>query len=163
MTTEKGGRPKSADDDRIALRRAEALKLRVSGKTFQEIADTLDIGLATAHLDVRSAMAEYGREAEEDLRAERGLELRRLERAFDLVESVLSGDGDELKLKALDRLMKVQDQRAKLLGLYAPERKEVDAKVAAVSLDELDALKAAALANACNDSPSQPSENEPSS
>ena len=145
MTTEKGGRPTSADDDRIALRRAEAVKLRARGKTFQEIADALDIGVATAHLDVRTAMTEIAKEAEENVQAERGTELSRLQRALAVVEDVLLDEeptapakgedysdfeervesSRELKLKALDRLVKIQDQRAKLLGLYAPEKRDV--------------------------------------
>jgi len=167
MTTEKGGRPTSADDDRIALRRAEAVKLRARGKTFQEIADALSIGLATAHLDVRTAMTDIAKEAEENVQAERGTELSRLERELAVVEDELLDEeptkrhegedpfdfeervesSRELKLKALDRLVKIQDQRAKLLGLYAPERKDI--KVAAVGLDELDALRRGAEANEC--------------
>jgi hypothetical protein len=127
MTTEKGGRPNTADKDRITLRRAEAVKLRARGKGFQEIADELKIGLATAHLDVRTAMTEIAKEAEENVLAERGTELSRLERALQVVESVLTSavDGDELQLKALDRLIKIQDQRSKLLGLYSAEKREV--------------------------------------
>ncbi len=130
MTTEKGGRPTSADEDRIALRRAEAVKLRARGKTFQEIADELDIGLATAHLDVRTAMTEIAKEAEANVLAERGTELARLERALAVVEQVLTNaptldGGDELQLKALDRLVKIQDQRSKLLGLYSAEKREL--------------------------------------
>jgi len=146
MTTEKGGRPTTADQDRIALRRAEAVKLRAKGKGFQEIADTLGIGLATAHLDVRTAMAEIADEAQEYIQAERGTELARLERALSVVEAVLTSaptaeDGDELQLKALDRLVKIQDQRAKLLGLYAPEKKELTgADGAPIAIDARGAL-----------------------
>jgi transposase len=161
----------TADEDRIAARRAEAIKLRVRGKTMREIAAELGVGLATAHDDVRRMMTETAQEAEGNVQAQRGLELLRLERALQVIESVLANSegadgGDELQLKTLDRLVKIQDQRAKLLGLYAPERKEVDARVAAVELDELDALKAAALANVCSDSapkPSEADESEPSS
>lgn len=85
-------------------------------------------------------MTEMAKEAESDVQAERGLELHRLDRALRVVEDVLSSmvevgedqDPDdaheaskELKLKALDRLVKIQDQRAKLLGLYAPEKREL--------------------------------------
>ncbi len=130
MTTEKGGRPSSADEDRIKLRRAEAVKLRARGKTFQEIADALEIGLATAHLDVRTAMPEIPKDAEEHVLAERGTATCRLDRALSVVEGVLTNaptaeGGDELALKALDRLVKIQDQRAKLLGLYSPEKREL--------------------------------------
>lgn len=167
----------SADEDRIAARQAEAVKLRVSGHTIREIAEKLSVSVGQAHADVRSAMGAIAKEAEENVVAERGLELSRLERAIRVIEDVLldpeplpGGDaGDdffeavessrELKLKALDRLVKVQDQRAKLLGLYAPERREVNAKVAAVGLDELDALRKSAEANAeCPTEPEQTSD-----
>lgn len=157
----------TADEDRIAARRAEAIKLRVRGKTIREIAAELGIGVATAHDDVRTAMTEIAQEAEGNVLAQRGTELARLERALGVVESVLTSaptvdGGDELQLKALDRLVKIQDQRAKLLGLYAPERKEIDAKVASVGLDELDAMRAAVSANEC--SPSETTDkSEPSS
>lgn len=162
---------RSAKQDEIAIRRTKALELRARGKGFQEIADTLGVSIGTAHTDVRTAMVEYAKEAEGNIQAERGIELRRLERALTVVEEVLlheeptdaGEDGDilgmiessrELKLKALDRLVKIQEQRAKLLGLYAPERRELEAKVAAVALEDLDAMKAAALANECDPSPS---------
>jgi transposase len=121
----------TADEDRIAARRAEAIKLRVRGKTIREIAQELGVGVATAHDDVRTAMGEMAKEAEENVAEQRGLELHRLERALEVVEKVLTSapmadeGGDELQLKALDRLVKIQDQRAKLLGLYAPEKREL--------------------------------------
>jgi hypothetical protein len=162
----------TADEDRIAARRAEAIRLRVRGKTIREIADALQIGVATAHDDVRTAMRETAKQAEDDVQAELGLELRRLERALDIVEKVLTGgnsadpeDGDELTLKALDRLVKIQDQRAKLLGLYAPEKRDINAKVSAVGLDELDEMRRGAEANAaCPPTEPEPTDDsEPSS
>lgn len=159
----------SADDDRIAARKAEAIRLRVRGKTIREIATELGISVGQAHKDLRAAMSETAREAEENVVEQRGLELNRLERALEVVENVLTNsvgaeEGDELSLKALDRLVKIQEQRAKLLGLYAPEKKDVTARVAAVGLDEIDAMKATALANEDECKPSsESSENEPSS
>jgi DNA-binding CsgD family transcriptional regulator len=161
MTTEKGGRPTSADADRIALRRAEAVKLRARGKGFQEIADALGVSLGTAHHDVRTAMTEIANESRKFIEAERGTELARLERALEVVEDVLldpeplfPDQGEEptdfekriessreLKLKALDRMVKIQDQRSKLLGLYAPEKKELTgAEGAPIAIDARSAL-----------------------
>lgn len=162
----------TADEDRIAARRAEAIRLRTSGKTIREIAEALGVGVATAHDDVRTAMSELAREAEENVRAERGSQLSRLERAFRVLEDVLEGvesvDSDDspglsrdIKLKALDRLVKLEERRAKLLGLDAPERREIDAKVAAVPLEDLDAMRAAARANECEPSPTGETTEEP--
>lgn len=128
----------SADDDRIAARQAEAIKLRVRGKSVREIAEALGISKSQAAVDVRAAMAATAKEAEENVNEQRGLELGRLERALEVVESVLTKsngaeEGDELALKALDRLVKIQDQRAKILGLYAPEKREIAASVATAS------------------------------
>ena len=151
----------------MAERRARAIKLRVQGKTIREIAEQLGIGVATAHLDVRTAMGEVAAECSENVEHQRGLELTRLERAFSVIEQVLLNaesnpdQGDELRLKALDRVVKLQEQRSKLLGLYAPERREIDAKVAAVSLDEINALRAAALSN--DECPQLAEKSEPSS
>jgi hypothetical protein len=159
----------TADEDRIAARQAEAIRLRVRGKTIREIATELGISVALAHRDVRTAMAATAKEAEENVAEQRGLELSRLERALEVVESVLTGapdadNGDELSLKALDRLVKIQEQRAKLLGLYAPEKREV--KMASVGLDDLDAMRRAAQDNESETCPTEPEttdEPEPSS
>lgn len=173
----------TADEDRIAARRAEAIKLRVRGKTIREIAEALKISVGQAHDDVRTAMGAIAKEAEENVQQERGLELHRLERALLVVEEVLLADeptepeggkdtcetiesSRELKLKALDRLVKIQDQRAKLLGLYAAEKKDITGKIAAVGLDELDALRKGAEANESSGCPTDPEttgEPEPSS
>lgn len=158
----------TADEDRIAARRAEAIRLRVRGKTIREIAEALQISVGQAHLDVRTAMAATAKEAEENVAEQRGLELNRLERALEVVESVLTNSagadqGDELSLKALDRLVKIQEQRAKLLGLYAPEKKDITGKIAAVGLDELDALRKGAEANECPTEQETPEKHEPNS
>lgn len=149
MTSEKGGRPSSADEDRIAIRRIEALRLRAQGKPHREIAEALGVSIATAHGDVRAAMTEAAEEAQADIKASLGLGLARLDRAMRVVEEVLeepepvaAKEGEELddfehrvessrelKLKALDRLVKLEEQRAKLLGLYAPEKRDISASV----------------------------------
>ncbi len=137
----------SADDDRIAARRAEAIRLRVSGKTIRAIAKELSISVSTAHADVRETMAEVAKAARDDAETELATDLERLDNALSIVLEVLNrgatagtDDGDEpgdifdglteqqeLKLKAVDRLVKIQEQRAKLLGLYAPAKQEIAA------------------------------------
>lgn len=161
----------TADEDRIALRQSDALRLRIRGYSFREIAAELKISLAVAHSDVRTAMSGTLKRTAEELEAERELELHRIDTALRVVAKILDGvlfadesaaqtaalqaemnlmdvltGGDELKLKAIDRQVKLQEQRAKLLGLYAPQK--VEAAVTGLSLDDLEKRKALALANA---------------
>jgi transposase-like protein len=159
----------TADEDRIAARRAEAIRLRVRGKTIREIARELGISVGLAHSDVRAVMSETSKRAAEDAETERELDLARIDSALQVVADVLEGslqinstEGDpaellqalagaaELKLKGIDRLVKLTDARAKLLGLYAPTKTENDHRVAEVSLDDLSKLKQAAQANECS-------------
>ena len=141
----------TADEDRIALRQSSALSLRIKGYSFREIAAELDISVSVAHSDVRSAMSGTLKRTQDELDAERELDLHRCDSGLRMTAKILADETldpeSELKLKALDRQIKLQEQRAKLLGLYAPTK--VEAEVNAVGLDELDALRKAAAANGC--------------
>lgn len=127
----------TAEEDRISLRQAEACGLRVKGHTYREIATKLEVSVGQAHADVHAAMAETLKLGAEDAEMERWIQLRRLDGALKTVNEVLdaevfgeSGERDhELRLKALDRLVKLEERRAKLLGLDAPAKQEIDAKV----------------------------------
>jgi hypothetical protein len=108
------------------------MRLRIRGKNYREIAAETGVSVRQAWLDVKAVLERTMNDADEKAEDARALDLDRLDRAIDTVEKILEGgsftegtDPDELKLKALDRLMKIQDQRAKLLGLYAPEKKEL--------------------------------------
>lgn len=167
----------TADEDRIALRRAKALQLRIRGYTVREIGLELGVSKSVAAEDVRHAMGEAKKLSEDELQAERDLELHRIDAALRVVAKILNGRAvtvaeaeasgisdadetelldaaDELKLKAVDRQVRLQEQRAKLLGLYAPAKVETEVK--GVSLDDIDLLRAAVGANGCN-----PPTNEP--
>ncbi|OFP16012.1 hypothetical protein HMPREF2998_00570 [Corynebacterium sp. HMSC065A05] len=108
-----------------AERMAKALKLREGGATYQAIADNLGISLARAYQDVKDGLADITREPAEHLLT---LELERIDRLWTpLFVKAVKGD-----MKATDRLIRLMDQRAKLLGLY---RHEVN-----VSSSALDAI-----------------------
>ncbi len=160
----------TADEDRIELRRAQALSLRCKGYSVREIGLELGIGKTTAADDVRQALGEAKQLSQDELAAERSLELHRIDTSLRVVAKILDGisfadadsakdaadtagvdladlmlGGDELKLKAIDRQVKLQDQRAKLLGLYAPQK--VEAEVTGLSLNELEARRQLAAIN----------------
>jgi hypothetical protein len=122
---------KSATDDRVAIRQSEAVRLRVAGKTFQEIGKALGVSNCQAHKDVRAVTDKLSKRSLEDAEMERELQLGRIDAGIQVVFGILEGrrTPSELKLKALDRLVTLEKRRAELLGLDAPKRQEIDAKV----------------------------------
>jgi hypothetical protein len=94
----------------------QAVELRTQGRTYVQIAEALQVSTSAAH----KAVADYleqtravSREAAEEVRR---LELDRLDRVLAVVGPMAEG-GD---LQAVDRLLRIQERRASLLGLDAP-------------------------------------------
>ena len=105
-------------------RHLQALELRKAGATYQVIADQLGYASAKgAHKAVASALKATLREAGDDVRA---LELERLD-AMLLALWRRVQNGDE---RAIDRALKIEERRAKRLGLDTPIR--------TVTLDDID-------------------------
>lgn len=98
---------------------AKALELRLEGKSFPDIATELGYSSRqTAHAAVTKALRDITREPAEELIV---IELERLDRIWELhYLNACAGD-----VAALGGCMRIMDRRAKLLGLDAPERKEV--------------------------------------
>ena len=119
MASRQRSSPKKA---RSVVRRAEALALRVQGYSYKEIGKRLAPSI-TEHAawklvqggldDVRLTMAE-------DAEGVRVVMLRRLDRATRLVMSRI----DKGELAATDRLVRLQERTARLLGLDAPDNYE---------------------------------------
>lgn len=101
-----------------AEKRKKALDLRRAGWSFEDIAT--EVGYAnkgSAHRAVKQGIADITRESAAELVE---LELSRLDDLLaGLYEQARNGD-----LFAVDRALKIMDQRAKFLGLY--DRKEDD-------------------------------------
>ncbi|MFC9752994.1 hypothetical protein [Streptomyces sp. NPDC056921] len=134
-----------------AQRDAEAALLRSKGWTYPRIAAELGYGhRADAYNAVQRVLKETVREVGENVRA---LELERLDRleaaANEVLErehvTVSNGRVVDLQgapipdagpvLAAIDRLLKIQERRAKLLGLDAPLKRDVtltDERAAAI-------------------------------
>ena len=95
-----------------AEKRAEALELRAMGYNYQAIADEVGYGSrGAAHKAVAQELRNIPREAAEQARE---MELGRLD---DLQMAAMNGamSGD---LFAIDRVVKIIESRARLLGLY---------------------------------------------
>jgi hypothetical protein len=105
-----------------AERKAKAVEMRKLGFTYQKIGDELGVTLSAAHKMVTTALQELNEKAAESASEVRRLELERLDEWLVRVAKVVqSGD----TLSAIDRGLKIQARRAKLLGLDAPQRFEL--------------------------------------
>lgn len=96
-----------------------AYELRLSGKTFKEIAKELK------YADASGAYQAYQRAREvvslENLGEWRLLELERL----NVVQSALWDKAMEGNIPTINALLRVFDLRAKLIGLYSPEKHQI--------------------------------------
>ena len=108
----------SAAAARALSRQAQALELRRSGRSYSEIAQKLGISKSRAHELVRTgidgARAQVAGSSDELL----ALELSRLDGLLAKVYP-MAAQGD---LQAVDRVLKICERRARLLGLDAPTR-----------------------------------------
>jgi AraC-like DNA-binding protein len=112
---------------------ARCLELKLRGWTYGEISRELKINRAHASRLVRDELRrqrERLREQAEDLAL---LEEMRLERAYKALEpQVLQG-----KTRAIEVAIKLGERRARLLGLDAPEKSQVDVRYQEMPDDEL--------------------------
>jgi len=100
-------------------RKLQALELRKAAATYQQIADQLGYRSASGAFNaVKAALKATLREPADELRE---LELARLDAMLlPLWRRVQSGDE-----KAVDRVLRIMERRARLLGLDAPRRQEL--------------------------------------
>jgi len=108
----------SAARARTLERQVKALELRRMGKGYAEIARALGIGKSQAHRLVQAGL----QEAREQITANAD-ELRAEE--LSRIDGMLSGiwpDARKGHLGAVDRVLKLMERRARLLGLDAPAR-----------------------------------------
>lgn len=144
----RSGRGRFVRTVETAKRDGEAARLRAEGKTYDQIAEALGYtDRSLAHRAVERALAAAVREPAESLRQ---LELIRLDALWIEAVKVMTTehitvnngrvievDGVPLKddqptLQAIDRLLKIMERRAKLVGLDSA------AKVEVLSVDALD-------------------------
>lgn len=105
-----------------AERDQKAIALRRSGMCYSEIAAR--VGYANrsgAYKAVMRVLEEIAKETAEDASHIRSIELQRLDDLLKAVwDTALAGDP-----KAIDRVLKIMDRRARFLGLDAPTKQEV--------------------------------------
>ncbi len=153
MPARKGPDGRFAPNIDTATRDADAARLRARGLSYPEIARQLGYASHSSALAAaRRAMAATVAEPAAEVRAYEVERLNNLERAaLEVLERrhvtvshgkvIYHGEGDAREplyddgpvLQAIDRLLRIQERRAKLLGLDAPTRMQV------VTIDAVDA------------------------
>jgi hypothetical protein len=122
-------------------RQSAALELRRAGQDYREIGRRLDVSKSQAHRYIRDALRECVEQingSADQLRAE---ELSRL----DGMLGGLWADAKKGDPAAVDRVLKIGERRAKLLGLDAPARVEQTGKDGGPILTRNDGIDLGAL------------------
>ena len=147
VTTRKRTKASSTTDPiniEHALKRDQALALRLAGATYRNIAQQIDRSAKTAHQMVEEALRETEEATAEKADSLRELELRRLDRLMlSLWQRALGGriekpngtiEESPPNAQYIDRILKIMERRARLvIGLEAPI--EIDTR-GQMTLDE---------------------------
>ena len=106
-----------------AERRLKAFEMRKAGASFYQIGTALDVSHAQAHRDVTTVIKDLNAKSRHLADQHRRVELERLDHMWlsiwkDAVNPRLLVI---VRLPLLDRLLKIMERRAKLMGLDAPQ------------------------------------------
>lgn len=108
----------SADRLQAAQRRRQCVELRLAGATFDVIAERTGLSKSTVHKHITKALADITAETRGPAESVKAMELARLDRLLVGVWGN-AAKGDVLHV---DRVLKIMERRAKLLGLDAPTK-----------------------------------------
>lgn len=136
--------PQKLKQREMLERRARVSRLRLSGVRNQRaIAQRLGVSVATINRDFAVLDAEYRQQAAQDIAAAKGLDLERIEELIaGLWDAAVNGH-----TFSVDRVVMLLQHRAKLLGLEAATRLDIEVHVRrmaeAAGLDPEEAVAAA--------------------
>lgn len=126
MSESKASRRKAA----AVLKQQQALELRKAGYTFEVIADRLGYaGPAGSYKAVTTALRNTIQQPADEVRR---LELERLDR----MQAGLWNEAIKGRWLAVDRVLKIMERRASLLGLDAPAQMDITIIVRELALAE---------------------------
>lgn len=117
----------------IMQRQLRVLELRQSGWTYRAIGEKLGITHVQAINDMKNAVAELNTTKLESTADYVAVELERL----DMLTKALEPMAAVGNIGSVSAYIRVMEQRAKLLGLYAPEKKDININLSELSDDEL--------------------------
>jgi len=102
----------------VELRRKKVAANLVGGLNYREMAETFGVSISTISKDVGIILGRWQREQVGSTGEWVQVELRRLDKALNAIwNKVLEGDP-----LAIDRMLKIMERRARLLGLDTPEQ-----------------------------------------
>jgi hypothetical protein len=107
--------------------------MRKGGASYREIGSHLGVSTKTAHQYVMRELERLAEEAHEEAAQVRVLELQRLDRMLRGLW-LRARDGDTF---AVDRVLKMMERRARLLGLDAPAMLAADVTTRVDPIEEL--------------------------
>lgn len=113
------GKSRTAADLVLAAeRRTMVLRLRKAGYSYTEIMDQVKISRGQVSKILTRALDDYAAKAAADVEEIRNLENSRLDQAIKgIYPQVVKGH-----LGAIDRMVRIMERRARLLGLDAPSK-----------------------------------------
>lgn len=129
-------RGKPDEKAKILERQQKAIELRKSGWTYRAIATKLDIDPAQAFRDVKGAIAELNARKLESADDYRAIELERL----DMLTRGLEPMAAVGNIGSVSAYVRVMERRAKLLGLDAPIKQDINVNMSELTDDELRAI-----------------------
>lgn len=107
----------------VTERRREVARLRLAGVRDQrELAARLGVSLGTINSDIKAINQQWERETTLDIDAEKRIDLARIE-ALIVVLWPLALAG---KAHVVDRIVSLMQHKAKLLGLEAPQKQDLN-------------------------------------
>lgn len=119
-------------------REERGLQLRLAGLSYARIGEQLGITGPGAHAAVTRAVRRQAERMAEDAELLRAIEVARLDEAQVVASALLRHQDSATRLRAVDRVVKLGERRAKLLGLDSPVLARVD--LGALTDDELQQL-----------------------
>lgn len=102
----------------IENRRRKVASNIAAGLNYRAMAEALNVSIGTIASDVKALLKQWQKEQLPDTESYVVAELQVLGRVQNAIWGKVT-DGD---LGAVDRLLRIMDQRAKYLGLYQPEK-----------------------------------------
>lgn len=112
-----------------AERRRNALGLRRNGATYEQIAEALDISVSTARNYIKDALEAITKDIAETADEIRELELQRLDHMLRVLAPKIETSAAEGDYRPMQMQLRIQERRAKLLGLDAPSKHDHSGKV----------------------------------